>query len=281
MGRVYASLKQNPSGDFTLDTSYNQAFVSALKASIPTSERRWDPVSKVWLIDPRSAGIASGLVTQYLGVQCPVQSRVTVATLPPETKLLKVEYIGAAKDRGGSEPVSYGYCEGNWNVALPLSVLKAWFSPGLEAQERPGEKQTLYSALGVAKTADATELKRAFRRLARQWHPDVCKEPDAAEQFMAIKAAYDTLSDSQARKKYDLGLAMEAQVRGGSPRAPDKASFWRSPLRCGWLLVEALEKLGRHHVQKILQWEDITDNRGRTMVSSWPMGASTFEVNWI
>lgn len=60
-----------------------------------------------------------------------------------------------------------------------------------------------YKVLGVSKTASADEVKTAYRKLARQYHPDVNKAPDAADRFKEATAAYDVLSDPQKRRMYD------------------------------------------------------------------------------
>jgi len=62
----------------------------------------------------------------------------------------------------------------------------------------------LYSVLGVERGASDAEIKRAFRRLAQQWHPDVNQEPAAQERFKEINEAYQVLSDPQRRQQYDL-----------------------------------------------------------------------------
>jgi molecular chaperone DnaJ len=60
-----------------------------------------------------------------------------------------------------------------------------------------------YEVLGVARDAGDDEIKRAFRRLARELHPDVSSEPDAAERFKQVAQAYEVLSDRQRRDTYD------------------------------------------------------------------------------
>ncbi|MDO5052810.1 MAG: molecular chaperone DnaJ [Pseudoclavibacter sp.] len=62
-----------------------------------------------------------------------------------------------------------------------------------------------YETLGVTREASQDEIKRAYRRLARELHPDVNPTPEAAERFKAVTQAYDTLSDAARRQQYDQG----------------------------------------------------------------------------
>lgn len=64
-------------------------------------------------------------------------------------------------------------------------------------------KRDYYEVLGVTRTASQEEIKRAFRRLARQYHPDVNREPDAEARFKEINEAYDVLSEPEKRAMYD------------------------------------------------------------------------------
>lgn len=72
-----------------------------------------------------------------------------------------------------------------------------------------------YEELGVAKTATADEIKKAYRKLARKYHPDVSKEANAEEKMQAINVAYDTLSNEEKKKQYDFELEHPQGFAGG------------------------------------------------------------------
>jgi DnaJ-class molecular chaperone len=60
-----------------------------------------------------------------------------------------------------------------------------------------------YDILGVAKDADQATIKKAYRQLAKMYHPDISKEPDAADRFAKIAEAYDVIGDATKRQQYD------------------------------------------------------------------------------
>lgn len=64
-------------------------------------------------------------------------------------------------------------------------------------------EKSLYTTLGVAQNATQDEIKKAYRKLARQYHPDINKAKDAEEKFKEINAAYEILSDEKKRAQYD------------------------------------------------------------------------------
>ncbi len=78
-------------------------------------------------------------------------------------------------------------------------------------------KRDYYEVLGVSKNATDAEIKSAFRTLAKKYHPDVSKEPDAAEKFKEAQEAYAVLSDAEKRRQYDqFGHAAFDQMGGGA-----------------------------------------------------------------
>lgn len=67
----------------------------------------------------------------------------------------------------------------------------------------PVQFKDYYEVLGVRRDADAATLKRAYRKLARQYHPDVSKRAGSEDKFKEVTEAYDVLSDPEKRKRYD------------------------------------------------------------------------------
>lgn len=95
-------------------------------------------------------------------------------------------------------------------------------------------KRDYYEVLGIKKDASADEIKAAYRKLARKYHPDVCKEPDAKEKFTEVSEAYETLSDKDKRAQYDQfgfnGPQMGGFSSGGfNPFDMFKAHFGEHP----------------------------------------------------
>ena len=81
----------------------------------------------------------------------------------------------------------------------------------------PVKFKDYYATLGVSRTASAAEIKKAYRKLARQFHPDVNKASSAEARFKEINEAYEVLGDAEKRKRYD---ALGANWRGGQEFTP-------------------------------------------------------------
>jgi len=79
-----------------------------------------------------------------------------------------------------------------------------------------------YGRLGINRDASSAEIKKAYRAVARQWHPDVNPSAEAKEKFQAINEAYQVLSDDTMRSRYDqFGEAGVKQGAGGGPNMQD------------------------------------------------------------
>jgi len=94
------------------------------------------------------------------------------------------------------------------------------YNRGVSAQQKT-QAHDYYSVLNVTPTATPLEIRRAFRELARRLHPDVNPAADAAERFAAIARAYDTLSDPERRRAYDLSRSR--------PAGPSSRAEWKGP----------------------------------------------------
>src|SRR5439155_1248902 len=80
----------------------------------------------------------------------------------------------------------------------------------------PVEYKDYYKTLGVSKNASAEEIKKAYRKLGRQHHPDVNRKPEAEKRFKEINEANEVLSDPEKRKRYDaVGPEWERFQQGG------------------------------------------------------------------
>ena len=196
-------------------------------------------------------------------------------------EVLDIRYLGRTKERSQGGRSALGFMNGSWSVIFPETVLRAWFQGGilLEDDITP---ETYYSVLGVPRDVGHEELRSAYRRLARQWHPDVCQDKNANEMFLQIQEAYQVLSNTGSRARYDAGLALEESLPMSQRLTREQDDYgYRAPLRCGYVLAECKRDRRWLVVDKILDWEDIVDSYGRTLVTSWTYGDNKYTARWV
>ena len=97
-----------------------------------------------------------------------------------------------------------------------------------------------YKLLGVPKTASDAEIRKAYRALAKKYHPDVNKDPKSQERFKEISAAHTLLSDKDMKKRYDSG-----QV-DGSGQQQNPFAGGRNPFNTGFGGMGGMGGRGRH-----------------------------------
>ena len=279
-----------------LHSPYHEGFVAVLKATVPLTERRWDGPRRAWVLGGGQAATLVMLVQEYLGQVLAVPDKPLAIAGAVETRGMEARYIGLAKDRGDGTSSAFGWVvssiqqslfdnmqvpwapAGSWSAVFPEAVLRAWFNA---VELRPGSGDlTLYAILGVRADVGGDELRIAYRRAAKQWHPDVCLDEDAAEQFRRIQRAWELLRDPVTRAKYTAGLALQAGLAANG-RREGKYPGYRTPLRCGLIVAEGMDVVGRFVASRIISWVDIRDGQGRVLVSSWRMGDDAPTERWV
>lgn len=257
----------------TVTTEYSAAYKDELKESIQAGFRRWDAENKAWVVSALFFPVLKSLSLKHFGREPQVYGNQGQR----EGFKFQLDYIGNVYHRGGGVYTASGHVSGAWKVVFPMNVLQDYFGFSI----RPGDKQGPYSILAVSERASADDITKAYRRAARSWHPDVCKEEDAHEQFIKIKEAYDLLSDPIKRRKYDAARDMlEESGENGEVNAPNLD--WKPPIRCGYLRIYGLPDLwGKITATKIVSWDDVTNDDGETLVSYWPEGDDMFTQKWV
>lgn len=263
--------------DYLVKFPFDRDFLeNSFKIAISAKHRSWNGSMKAWIVSPEVVEMAKTLIEQRWGVSLIVPPLEAGLTQVIE-KTFQVDYIGACKNRGGYSS-SYGSVNGQWSAEFPEEVLKDFFA----CVSEPGHAratQTLYQVLCIPESAEDSSVKTAYRRLARQWHPDVCREENAAEMFRKINEAYELLMIPEKRKRYDAGLYFERQGETKSSHSFNLDNY-RPPLRCGLITARGHVRLGRFVVEKILGWDDVINDLGQVMVASWPAGADSFLIVW-
>lgn len=265
-------------GGIKIDTPYSASFINRIKDTVPKDLRRWD--GKSWYVAPSQSPYVCGIILDVFDVM--LKPPIITDYEIPINETFRVEYISSPyADPASNLPVwkegsCAGLVDGAWTLKFSRGTLEQWFI----AQNKQTAK-THYEVLGVAPDAHPDEVKKAFRRLAQKFHPDVNKEPGAEEQFKAINASYQLLSDLKKRRLYDAFGRFKAAATENKLAFPPGHIYWVPPKRCGMITLSGLAFLGVVTVGSITAWSSITNARGQTMQSCWNSGATLPHITWI
>ena len=264
-------------------TPYSKLTVNAIK-KLPDNLRRWDNAKKVWIVANSELPELIRICRFIIGSEPNIIGKVQTNT-GQQTKLIKVKYIGQPKDRGDGQNTAFA-CDfsDKWNIVFSEDVLKNWFECGISEIEKktPVLFVSKYALLGIAKSANGSEIKKAYRNASKRFHPDINKDDDAADMFIEIKAAYGMLKNPLSRRRYDAGMtfAEDASKSTQNPYKPVLYGAYRPPQRCGWIMATGKYEVGRFVVSKILKWELITEN-GMELVTSWDKQLNKISEEWV
>lgn len=278
-----------------LFSDYDQGLVDAIKSQIPATGRC--PIYNGgkfshWEVSPQYGQLLASLCQRHLG-EYPRVPLVQSTRPQVEQRLIRVEYIGQLKDRGDGKLTAFGCMteykfnpfgtnsmhiqNPKWLYVFSEFVLRQWFEG--DNQKQDIVTTTYYSILALKRNARIDQIKSAWRKMVKRYHPDINHDDDAAEMTRLINEAYEVLRNPTMRKRYDAGLALEASLN-----QPKQQSFtnqyWRPPIRCGLIMATGHDEVGRFVVDQIHEWHDITEN-GMTLVTSWDTTSNSLIREWV
>jgi len=276
----------------------DQTFVDELKRQIGANNRGWDPDTRSWVISPWALPELQSVIRR-MGYQMPNFPPIRPSAPEIEEKIYRIDYVGQCKEREDKTITALGLVYGFWSVEIPEDVLKKFFDKG--GKGLITDTETHYQILGLEETATPAEIKSAYRKYARQWHPDTCSEPEAPAMFRQINESYELLFNPVMRKRYDFGLHFEREAakrqakidaaqtaaprrkgRGGRRRRQfNENPYYRCPLRCGLVKVKGFQTVSKFKVTEIISWDDVTDQSGHVMSSSWEIVTKSVKIRWI
>lgn len=262
-------------------TPYHKEFVALLKEKVPSNARAWDGQAKVWNVDAQYFDAVKALAELYFGYVDVMHDR---AQTKSTRQVILIEYLGRCKETDWSVAYANAQVNGSWNTRISETVLRAYFENA--TQDTPTQT-TLYQLLGAKPTASLDELKRAYFRTAKVWHPDLNADPDAAEMFRKVKSAWDVLENPSQRAKYDAGLKLQtAQTGVPSWKTLNLTTHsdygYRAPAMCGLVDCE-IEQGIKRTITKIYDWQDDTRTLGGVTlirVASWDKQTQSVKTKW-
>jgi hypothetical protein len=260
-------------GTFTVSFTYNEEFKDWLKDTVHWKERKYNG-DRTWSVAGKHFKVIKAGMEKHFGY-CDVVGSPSSDQGGRRVDTFTLDYLGALKERDGGIYTAYGCIGSQFDAVFTKEAIEKFFQTGDLSD--PISATSLYAVLGVHTKADPDEIKKAYRRGARTWHPDVCKEPDAAQQFMRLEEAYKVLSAPLTRKKYDFALKHSNELVGkrvelnkGDYNPGAAGVLWKPSVKCGVVKAMIEPQLGsRFVVVEILDWRDQVNPDGLTRVTYW------------
>lgn len=164
---------------------------------------------------------------------------------------------------------------GGWHIRFSEDVLKRYF----------GVPEKSFNGDFFAALLDAKDIHRAYKRLARQFHPDLNRARNATQQFYKLREAYDVLRDPMRAKRYRAGLLFQKET------TKESEVLFKVPVSCGDVKVRGdweeskwgwVGKDGRTstkylNVTELLNWAPRVRSDGLVMVATWSGGTGSFD----
>ncbi len=304
-----------------LDTPYSQNFVSDFKNQVPAYQRRYIPAYKKWVFDAEHLDWCKQAMRREFN-ECQFTQPDQREHITFQTRML-VQYIGRVKDNqiargwianstdyGAWLTAKYDYdkYDYEWCVSFTEQTLRQWFEPFTHDIPIPQNQPTpptqrssiptnYYARLGLKPPVGPDQIKVAYRKQARQWHPDLNQDPDASQWMTAINEAYKILNDPNAQRVYDAEQiklqaaekqgALFAKLAGAERAKPKESkSFdntqygYAPPLRCG--IITAQFELKAHlECLSISAWDDDVNSQGQVRVATWKRGDTMFTTEFV
>lgn len=287
--RKFFTLADFGDGRIEVRSSYNMDANDAFRAIGPFFKVQWIPNLKVRAVWPNLLPDVQRIGSRYYGIDAPAPMMRSTPSFG-ERRTIEAFYIGGEKSHGSDRWHSGMNLAGDFIYILPHALVRDWFDPFKPepVHERIQlDDSSLYAMIGARPGATQDELKKAYRLAQRSWHPDFNPgDRTAHDMTIRINQAWETLKDPSRRAAYDAGLALMQSLDDDSE--PDwmksvkkQAQGWQLIKRNGLIDVTCDIYGDFHIVTAIHGWQDITNNQGQVLASSWDFNAARVVKSWI
>jgi hypothetical protein len=256
---------------------YVKGLSSYVKKWIPSRDRRWCPTTKRWFFDKYYLNDVVYGIKQFnlepnivdLGGKSGIN-----------TQEFLIEYLEESYTR--TDGTFYKlYLKNRYISRVDYYKVRQWWldNPYNKPAPLSAEASNFYKLLEVNQHCETEEIKKSYRRLAIQFHPDTSSEPDAHEIFVRLNSAYEVLINPIKRKKYDAAIAFARMENGNNSRVSAVSQFTDPPVKCGRIKGVGKFHLGLFVINTFLKWQDVIKD-GKVMASHFNTVTNNYEITW-